>query len=382
MDSNKIEFLHIDVNNAFLSWEAAYRMQMGAQLDLRDIPSVVGGNQVTRHGIVLAKSIPAKKLYGIKTGEPLFSVRKRAPDIISVPPRYDLYIKCIDAMVRLLAAYSPSVQRFSVDEVFLDYTGCQRYHGPIEETAQTISQHIKEELGFTVNIGISTNKLLAKMASEFEKPDKVHTLFPAEIHEKMWPLPVDELYMVGRKTANKLKDRNVFTIGDLANTDPELLFNWFKSWGYLYWNFANGRYIDSGKKGAANFQSVSHSHSDDLGAKGMGNSSTIHFDVTDTVTAHKVLLALCETVCTRLRSADRLARTAHVSYTTWDFKRFGKEHRYPWFTNSTKELYDRICTLFDELWDKNTPIRQMGVWTGGLVSNECKQLDFIDLGIE
>ena len=186
---------HIDANSAYLSWEATWRLQHGESLDLRDVPSVVGGDPKSRHGIILAKSIPAKK-YGIKTGETLYSARQKCPDLLIVPPNYELYMKCSNGMFDLLKEYSHLVQRYSVDECFLDYTESEKLFGSPLKTAYKIKNRIQEELGFTVNIGISHNKLLSKMASELEKPNKVHTLFSDEIASKMWTLPVDDLFMV------------------------------------------------------------------------------------------------------------------------------------------------------------------------------------------
>ena len=173
-------FMHIDVNSAFLSFEAAYRLQHGEEVDLRTIPAVVGGSEATRHGIVLAKSDPAKR-YGVKTGESLMEARQKVPDLFVAPPRYKVYVRASNAMIEFLYQYCPDILQFSIDEVFLNYTGCKIYDGGIYETGKKISRELSAELGFTVNIGISTNMLLAKMASEFEKPNKVHTLFPNEI---------------------------------------------------------------------------------------------------------------------------------------------------------------------------------------------------------
>ena len=266
----KSVFMHIDVNSAYLSWEAAWRLQHGETLDLREIPAVIGGSQATRHGIVLAKSQSAKRLYNVKTGEPVEQVKRRAPNIVVVPPRNDLYLESSRTFIDLLGEYSSEVEQFSVDEAFLDYTGMQSVLGDPLETACKISGRIKKELGYTVNIGISTNKLLAKMASEMQKPDKIITLFPDEVEQKMWPLPISELYMVGKRMADRFNERGIFTIGQLAKLDPQLPRIWFKSWGEMLWNFANGRYCDTGKRGAGNFQGSSQTSCEDLEGKTVG----------------------------------------------------------------------------------------------------------------
>lgn len=360
-------YFHIDVNSAFLAWEAVWRLQHGDSVDLREIPAVIGGNQATRHGIVLAKSTPAKKLYKAKTGESIFGLKQRAPNITIVPPRYGLYEVASQAFIEYLRDFSPNIEQFSVDEAFVEYTGLQKLYGDPEKAARKLSALIKRDLGFTVNIGISTNKLLAKMAGELEKPNKVHTLWTDEVEHKMWPLPIGELYMVGQRTEAKLKSRGIFTIGDLAKSDENLLKSTFKSQGSMLWNFANGRYFDTGKAGAANFQGMLPNHKETITAKGIGNSATIAFDVEDHACAHRVLLSLSETVGSRLRENGYRAKTIYVSYTTSDFKRNGKQKTYEVACASTTDVYNRAVEVFDSMWQQGNekePLRQLGVWTG------------------
>jgi len=271
--------MHIDVNSAFLSWQAVYNIQRGEKTDLREIPSAVGGNQADRHGIILAKSIPAKK-HGVKTGEVIWQARQKCPELVIVPPNYYLYMKCSNTLYELMKGYSPLLQRFSIDELFLDYTGLEPHFGDPVAAAHLIKDHIREELGFTVNIGISHNKLLAKIAGDLKKPDMVHTLWRSEIPAKMWPLPVGDLFMVGRRTQKKLLDLNITTIGELANADIKLLRSKLKSYGNLIWCYANG--LDESPVHTGYF----------LQMKGIGNSTTIRFDVNDYRTAYKVLLSL------------------------------------------------------------------------------------------
>ncbi len=229
---------HIDANSAYLSWESTYRLQHGDKIDLRTLPSVIGGDPVTRHGIVLAKSTLAKK-YNIKTGEAIYSAKQKCPGLIIVPPRYDLYMMCSSAMHEILQEYTPLIQRFSIDESFLDLSNTKHLHSGPVDLAHKIKDRIKKELGFTVNIGISSNKLLAKMAGDLKKPDMVHTLFPEEIKEKMWTLSVQDLFMVGRATLPKLNKLNIYSIGDLATYDLNVLMVALKSQGKLIWEYAN-----------------------------------------------------------------------------------------------------------------------------------------------
>ena len=274
---------HIDVNSAFLSWEAVYRLaRKGGTVDLREIPSAVGGDMAMRHGIILAKSISAKK-YGIQTGETIPEAKRKCPNLVLVPPNYSLYEKCSAAFMDILREYSDIVEQYSIDEAFIDMsTSCHLFGEPME-VAERIKNHIRDMLGFTVNIGVSGNKLLAKMASDFKKPDRVHTLYPEEIQQKMWPLPVSDLFVVGWATAKKLLGVGIKTIGDLAAADPVWLKSILKKQGEVIWGFANG--ID-----------LSPVLDQPPANKGYGNSTTTPYDVTDVETADRVLLALAETV--------------------------------------------------------------------------------------
>ncbi len=371
-------YFHVDVNSAFLSWEAVWRLQHGDTVDLRDIPSVVGGSIADRRGIVLAKSILAKKLYKAQTGEPIFALLKRAPNITIVPPSYGVYSIASSALMAHLKNFSPVVERFSIDEAFVDYTGLQRLYGDPVKAAQALSKSIKNELGFTVNIGISNNKLLAKMAGELEKPDKVHTMWPEEIEKKLWPLPIGEMYMVGRQTEKKLRARGINTVGDLAKYDIGMLQSIFKSYGIMLHNFANGIYQQTEKAGASDFHGMLPNGKEQE-AKGIGNSSTIAFDVEDLSCAHSVLLSLSETVGSRLRENGYRAKTIHVSFCTSEFKRQGRQKTYQSDCASTSEIYNRAVEIFDGLWN-GEPLRQLGVSTSSLSSYSNVQVSMFDLG--
>lgn len=355
---------HIDVNSAYLSWEATYRLQQGEELDLRTIPSVVGGNESSRHGIVLTKSIPAKK-YNIQTGETLYNARIKCPELVVVAPRYWLYVQCSSAMHEILQEYTPNIQRFSVDESFLDFSDMENLYPDYMKLAETIKQRIKDELGFTVNIGISNNKLLAKVASDLKKPDKIHTLFPQEIKEKMWQLPVEDLFMVGRATTPKLHKLNINTIGDLANYDVNILKNILKSHGELIWNYANG--IDNSKVRKSNY----------IDMKGIGNSTTIPFDVEDKETAHKVILSLCETVSMRLRNSGNCCKVVSVSIRGSDLISYSHQKKLITATDSTRKIYEVACLLFDNAW-KGNKIRHLGVHITDFCNNDFYQYSILD----
>lgn len=340
---------HIDVNSAFLSWEAVYRLtHRGGSLDLRDVASAVGGDMSMRHGIILAKSIPAKK-YGVKTGETIPEAKKKCPNLMLVPPNYSLYESCSAAFMNILREYSDVVEQYSIDEAFVDMTASCHLFGTPEETAEQIKNRIRDELGFTVNIGISTNKLLAKMASDFKKPDLVHTLYPEEIPRKMWPLSVSELFFVGRATTAKLFSMGIKTIGELAAADPVWLKNILQKQGEIILGFANG--IDLSPVLAA-----------PPANKGYGNSTTTPYDVTDADTAKKVLLALSETVGNRLRNDKVQIEVVSVGIKYSDLSYASHQKRLSSSTNLTMEIYEAACELFAGLWNGG-PIRHLGVHT-------------------
>jgi DNA polymerase-4 len=356
---------HIDVNSAFLSWEAVYRLtHKGGKQDLREIASAVGGDVTLRHGIILAKSIPAKK-YGVKTGETILEARRKCPNLEVVPPNYGLYERCSGAFLEILREYSDVVEQYSIDEAFVDMsTSCHLFGSP-ETAARKIKDRIREELGFTVNVGISGNKLLAKMASDFQKPDQVHTLYPEEIPAKMWPLPVSELFFVGRSTAGRLLSLGIRTIGELAKADPAWLRRMLKKPGEMIWGFANG--ID-----------LSPVLETPEANKGYGNSTTTPFDVTDEETAGLVLLALSETVGYRLRTDQVQICVVSVGIRYGDLSYASHQKTLLDSTDVTWEIYQAARELFRELW-RGEPIRHLAVHTSRVSGGDGgRQLGIFD----
>lgn len=359
---------HIDVNSAFLSWEAAYRMrELGETEDLRLIPSAVGGSEESRHGIVLAKSESAKK-YGVTTGEPLVDARRKCPGLVTVPSNFPIYVKYSNAMMKILEDYSPDIEQYSIDESFLDMTGMQNLFGPPIEVAHKIKDRIYKELGFTVNVGISTNKLLAKMASDFKKPNLVHTLFPEEVPSKMWPLPVSDLFFVGRQTTRRLHSLGIFTIGDLAKTDKKVIHDNLKGHGDVIWEFANG--IGDSMDDVANKRRTPAN-------KGYSNETTLAFDVTDAYLAKEILLSLTETVATRIRADKSYVSVVSVYFVDNEFRHSSKQLTLESSTNVTNEIYHHVCKLFDQLWNGN-PIRLLGVQTSKATTEHHRQYSLFE----
>lgn len=353
---------HVDANSAFLSWTAAYQVKvLGQKLDIRDIPSVVAGDKESRHSIILAKSVPAKK-FGIQTGEPLFQAQEKCPELVIVQPDYELYVEASRHFVNMLRQFSPVVEQYSIDEAWVDMTGTERLWGSPRLAAEKMRRRIWEELGFTVNVGISSNKLLAKMAGDFEKPNKVHTLFPEEVEEKFWPLPVRDLFLVGAATERKLKMMGIDTIGDLAHADIRLLKKRLGKHGETIWHFANGRNADAVTPEPAE-------------NKGYGNSTTTARDVTTTDDAHRVILSLCETVGMRLRRDGKCGSCITVHLRTKEFHHFSHRGMLSGATNITTELFEASCRIFDEAWDRVTPLRQLGVQVTRLSNEPYRQFD-------
>ena len=359
---------HIDVNSAFLSWEAAYRIrELGETEDLRQIASVVGGSEDSRHGIVLAKSELAKK-HGVSTGEPLVDARRKCPGLVTVPSNFPIYVKYSNAMMKILEDYTPDIEQYSIDESFLDMTGTQNLFGPPIELAHKIKDRIYNELGFTVNVGISTNKLLAKMASDFKKPNLVHTLFPEEVPTKMWPLPVSDLFFVGRQTTKRLHGLGIFTIGDLAKTDKKIIQDNLKGHGSVIWEFANG--IGDSMEDVA-------SRSRTPANKGYSNETTLAFDVTDASLAKEILLSLTETVATRIRADKSYISVVSVYFVDNEFRHTSKQVTLDSATNVTNEIYYHVCMLFDQLWNGN-PIRLLGVQTSKATTDCTRQYSLFE----
>lgn len=366
---NSIWF-HIDVNSAFLSWTAVELLKAGASEDIRQVPSIIGGDMTKRHGVVLAKSTPAKAC-GIKTGEPVTDAYKKCPHLKNYPPNHRKYKEYSDRLMKLLSEYSPEIVQYSIDECFLRYvpgTDCeaQALRAQAVADAFKIKDRIFRELLFTVNIGVSENKLLAKMASDFEKPDKVHTLFPEEIQKKMWPLPVSELFMVGRSTAEKLRLLGIKTIGDLAKTDVRILTAHLKSHGKTIWEFANGiegTPIDG------------RAHTEN---KGIGNMTTLSQDLSDKTEIFGVLRELAEKVAGRLRAAGQQAGLVCVEIKYADFTKATHQMQLLSPTNVSDTIYRAACRLFEEVW-KGYPVRLLGIRTSKLSKTGQQQMNLFDM---
>lgn len=354
---------HVDVNSAFLSWEAAKRVKQGLP-DLREIPSCIGGDPKKRTGIVVAKSIPAKK-YGIQTGEPMGMALQKCPDLVCVPSDFALYDRCSKAFKSICASYAPVMESFSIDEVFLDMTGTgQIYPDPVV-TACEIKDRIYRELGFTVNVGISTNKLLAKMASDFEKPNKVHTLYPEEVPQKMWPLPVRDLLFLGKASEKKLVQNGIRTIGDLARAnEKEIQMLLGEKAGHQLYLSANG--IDDSPVKAQREE-----------AKGISVETTFDEDIVSYEQIFPILLSQCDIVAARMRREGKKCNCVAVSFRTLEFKNKSHQRKLDNPTDVTNEIYQNVRQLFQESWS-GQPLRLIGVALTGLTEDDFIQMSLFE----
>ncbi len=350
---------HVDVNNAFLSWTAVYLLNNGYERDIREIPCVIGGNEKERHGIVLAKSPIAKK-YGVVTAETLYSARKKCPNLEVFSPQYDFYVEMSNKFYNYLKQYTPIIERASIDECFMDLTNTKYLYDDILKLAYKIKNDIKEQFGFTVNVGVANNKLCAKMASDFLKPDKVHTLFMEEVKNKMWPLPINDLLFVGKSSSKILIDIGIKTIGDLAKVDANKLKKHFKNRVDDLIKSANG--IDD---------SIVNPNS--YANKCISISRTLKEDTSDEKILKKILLDMANSVGLRARKKGLFANTIAITFKTSSFKNYSHQEKLVNSTNNTMEIYHKILNLYDEI-DKEEKIRNIGIRLGDLIDHKKEQV--------
>ena len=354
---------HVDVNNAYLSWTAVYLLKNGYKKDIRLIPSVIGGDEDSRHGIVLAKSPVAKKL-GVKSAETIYMARKKCKNLEVYPPDFSIYEEYSNKFYNYLKQYSPLIERASVDECFLDMSNTKYLYDDLEKLAYKIKDDIKNMFGFTVNVGIGNNKLLAKMASDFEKPDKVHTLYTSEIETKMWPLDVSDLLFVGKSSSKLLHSIGIDTIGDLANCDPALLSKYYKSRVDDLINSAKG--IDDSP--------VVNDYGDN---KSISISRTLMKDTDNLNEIKKILLKLSQEIGLRARNSHLYANTIAITVRTSSFKNISHQLTLNSSTNNTMEIYEKVCELLRDI-DKSESFRLLGIRLDNLTKNKTSKVSFFE----
>lgn len=356
---------HIDVNNAFLSWTAVDLLKNGYSIDIRTIPSVIGGDEDARRGIVTAKSPVAKKM-GVVSAEPLYMARRKCPNLKVFKGDYELYHRESNKLYKYFCTLTDRVERFSIDECFLDMSGTNfLYPDPIK-LAYQIKDEIYNKFGYTVNIGIANNKLCAKMASDFEKPNKVHTLFNYEIEKKMWPLPVEDLFMVGKSSSKVLREMGITTIGALAHTDLDLLKRRFKSQGEMMNNYANG--IDFSPVNPNNHNGKS---------KSMSVTETMPKDVESTVELKKILMKQAERISRQARKEKVYAQTVALIFKTSDFISYSHQIKLVNPTNVTADIYNYCLDILSKGW-RGEPLRLIGIRLADFTNDNRKQISIFD----
>ncbi len=355
--------MHIDVNNAFLSWTAVLLLKQGYKYDIRNSYAIIGDEDNKRHGIVLSKSTPIKK-FGVKTAEPIFQARKKCPSLKVYKPNYKWYKEMSNKMFELISTYTPDIEKMSIDECYLDYGPIKHLHGNEVDFAYKLKNEIKSTLGFTVNIGIANCKLCAKMASNFTKPDKVHTLFKTEIDSKMKPLPIEDLFFIGRKTAEKLHKLNIHTIGDLSKQKPENLYPYFKNQSVRMVESANG--IDN-----------SPLETGKVVSKGLSNSTTLPHNLIHKEDVYDILESISDNLAAQLRREGRYANVVRVQLKNAEFKNYTHQTKLKNSTNNMSVIFETAKKLLDDMW-KDEPIRLVGLGVDGLSHEATYQVSMFD----
>lgn len=356
--------IHVDVNNAFLSWTAIEMLKNGSNKDIRNRYAVIGGDENERKGIVLAKSNLCKKC-GVVTAEPIYSARRKCPYLEIYRPNFEIYKYYSDMMFEYLSTYTDIIERYSIDECFIDYTNSVSLFGDPVKIAYKIKEDIYNKFGFTVNVGVGNNKLLAKMASDFEKPNKVHTLFSNEVVSKLHPLPVSELFMIGKASAKKLHEMGVNTIGELAKYPINELTLRFKSMGILMHNYANG--IDDSP--------VCHERE---AVKSISASTVLPYNYRDINKIKEVLLELSMDVGKKLRDNKLYADTIGIWLKYNYFDKISKQEKIDCSISTDRDIYNNATKIFNMLWNKEDGIRGVCVFVSGLSSSRRKQLSLFD----
>ena len=354
---------HIDVNNAFLSWTAVDLLKKGYPIDIRTIPSVIGGDEEKRRGIVTAKSPVAKKM-GVVTAEPLFMARRKCPDLKIFKGDYALFRRESDQLYRYFCGFTDKVERYSIDECFLDMTGTHFLYSDPIRLAYQMKDEIYRKFGYTVNVGIGNNKLCAKMASDFEKPNKVHTLFFHEVQVKMWPLSVSELFMVGKSSSKTLMEMGIKTIGDLAKVDVNILKRRFKSQGEMMHQYAWG--IDYSPVEARNSKN-----------KSISVTETLEKDIDSIPVLRKILLRQADRVGKQARREKLYAKTIAVIFKTSDFVSYSHQIKLVNPTNVTEEIYKTSLQVLKNGW-RGEPLRLIGIRLADFTTDNSKQVSLFD----
>lgn len=349
---NKRTILHCDLNNFYASVECL--------LDPRykSVPMAVGGDQEARHGVVLAKNMLAKK-YGVTTGEPIVKARQKCPDLVIAPPHHGLYAEYSQKARAIYERYTDCIEPFGIDECWLDVTDSLQLFGDGVTIADRLRKEMREELGLTISVGVSFNKVFAKLGSDLKKPDATSVIPFDKFREIVWPLPVGDLLYVGKNTAKKLGGRGIFTIGDLAQTSPDYLRRAFGKMGDMLYLYANGldeSPVEPGGREVAN--------------KSIGNSITTPKDLKCDEEARKLILEIAEGVAYRMRQQGYRGSVVHVVIKDKDFSTITRQCQLENPTNLGTVIGERAWELFLKHWNWEKDIRMLGVTVSDLQEGE------------
>lgn len=357
--------LHVDVNNAFLSWTAVDMLQNGYRYDIRNRYAIIGGDESQRKGIVLAKSNPCKRC-GVVTAEAIYSARRKCPYLEVYKPNFDVYKYYSDKMYEYLCGYTDIIERYSIDECFLDYTNSAILFGDPVKVAYKIKDDIYGLFGFTVNVGVGNNKLLAKMASDFEKPNMVHTLFYNEVEKKMYPLPVSDLFMIGKASSKRLNEMGIKTIGELAKVPCDTLTRKFKSMGKMMHEYANG--IDN---------SPVYYEKGDI--KSISASRVLPYNYHDINMISDVIMSLSMEVGRKLRDNNKYADTVGIWLKYSYFDKISRQEKLDVSISTDGEIYKAANKIFGSIWNFDDGIRSICVFISGFSSERKRQLSIFDV---
>lgn len=362
VDRNKYKndrvILHSDCNGFYASVECLHNPQ------LRDKPVAVSGDAENRHGIILAKNEIAKK-YKVKTGEAIWQAKQKCPELITVPPHFELYKRFSKMARRIYSDYTDRIENFGLDEAWLDITNGIESDG--YKTALEIKNRIKEELGITVSIGVSFNKIFAKFGSDYKKPDAITCITRENFKDIVWNSPAGDLLYVGKATKKKLNRIGIYTIGDIANTSPDILRKLLGKWGDLIYGFANG--FDSSP--------VAHMN-DNTEVKSIGNSTTTPRDMESFDDVKVVMYVLCDSVCRRLREQGFMAKTVGISIRDNELNSFTRQCTLENYTCLTKDITQSAFSLFKRSYKMQRPLRSIGVSVTDFVQNNIPhQINFL-----
>ena len=355
---NKRIILHSDLNNFYASVECLYHPEY------RGKPLAVLGDPEARHGIVLAKNYEAKSR-DVRTGDPKWMAEQKCPGIVFVPPHYELYMKHSRLVRQIYSEYTDQVEPYGLDECWLDVTGSTRLFGSGEEIADKIRKRVKSELGVSVSVGVSFNKIFAKLGSDLKKPDATTVIECDRFKEVVWPLPVKELLYVGRATHNKLKRRGIFTIGDLANANPESLKFWLGKMGIVLWQFANG--LDTSPVSNIGAKSL---------IKTVGNSTTAPRNLISDEDIRIILTVLCESVSARLREYGFICRTVQLGIRDNELEWIERQGKLEIPNRTAKSIFELSFALYKK-HANGRPVRSLSVRACDLEPVDFMQLSLL-----